>query len=169
MIICSKSERNVAAMPAVSCIPVSNDPPLVAMSIERFSRTNATIRKSKKFSINWVDNGKPAGKRSILCLAKRGISMDKLKENNVRYQVKAGTPVIVGCAAFATCHVQKIIHLGDHDLFVARVIQARASRRGFRRYWIFKIYKPSLYLGSKYKNPIVRILLNKDSSARITE
>lgn len=148
-IICAKHRNEVAGMPANSCIPVSDNPPLVSVAINKKSRTNKIMSKASHFSLNWIDYEDKEISKS-LALPMKGVGEDKLKDSNVSYYVKNGVPILKNCRAYAICKVEKKIRTGDHDLFIASLIQARASR-DFNQTWRFKEYRPLLYLGSESK------------------
>lgn len=154
MVICSMHEGSVGAMPAVSCISISDEPPIVALAVSIRSRTNWIIKKSRKFSVNWVDQRNVRLRRLIIDLARPVEGPDKLRVNNAPYTIELGAPVIAGCSAYAICRVRKVNRLGDHDLFVAEVVLAKAVAEAFVTYWNFKRYKPSIYFGSNETNPL---------------
>lgn len=135
-------------MPVNSCIPVSGNPQLVSVAINNKSRTNRVLSRAGLFSLNWIDyEDKETSK--ALALSTKG-AKDKLKESNVPYSLENGAPFLRSCKAYAICKVEKKIRTGDHDLFIARVVNARASR-DFNHNWKFKEYRPLLYLGSESK------------------
>jgi flavin reductase (DIM6/NTAB) family NADH-FMN oxidoreductase RutF len=51
VIICSKFKRDIAAMPANSCSPASDSPPLVSLALKKEIKTNRIVRLSSRFSI----------------------------------------------------------------------------------------------------------------------
>ncbi len=146
-ILCSKAIR-VAAMPVVSAMPVSHDPLIIAVSVKRGNATNEVMRKSKTFSLNWIDFRK---RRLVARLAEAGRSKDKLKAYNIPYYTVLNSPVLKDALAFAILKKERVIRIGDHDLFFGLVIGAMASL-DFDLYWKFKKYSPILYLGSRGKS-----------------
>jgi flavin reductase (DIM6/NTAB) family NADH-FMN oxidoreductase RutF len=162
VIICSKSKKDVAAMPANSCSPVSDSPPLISIALKKGIRTNKIIRSSLLFSINWVNFNPESSRRIILDLAKTSESekrsSDKLMENKIPYVIVKGAPVLKRACAFAICRVQKRLTTGDHDLFIGRVSIARAIQDFTKdEYWRFEDYKPVLYIGSIRPYPLMTI------------
>ena len=162
VIICSKSKKDVAAMPANSCSPVSDSPPLISIALKKGIRTNKIIRSSLLFSINWVNFNPESSRRIILDLAKpsesESRSSDKLKENNIPYVIVRGAPVLKRACAFAICKVQTLLTTGDHDLFIAKVTDAKAIQDFTKdEYWRFEDYKPVLYIGSIRPYPLMTI------------
>jgi flavin reductase (DIM6/NTAB) family NADH-FMN oxidoreductase RutF len=160
LIICSKFRAEIAAMPAVSCVSVSNKPPLLALAIFRISRTGSIIKKSRRFSINWINFRNQKLRKSVVDLAKSGAAEqpDKLKANRVSYRLEKDIPILSDNVAYALCELSRMVRTGDHELFVAKVKDARASNE-FRDYWKFKTYKPILYLGSERGKPFTTLKL----------
>ena len=71
-------------------------------------------------------------------------SFNRLK---IPYGLVLGAPVLDASIAYAILEREKVIDVGDHDLFIGRVTGAMASL-DFDEYWKFKDYRPVLYLGS---------------------
>jgi flavin reductase (DIM6/NTAB) family NADH-FMN oxidoreductase RutF len=162
VIACTKSGREVAAMPANSCSSVSDSPSMVCIAIRKGLRTNRVLRSSSRFSINWI-NFEPKKSREIVNeLAKKTestrVASDKLKEHGIAYKILSGTPVLSIACAFALCKAERRISTGDHDLFIGRVTSAYAIRDFTEDgYWRFRDYKPVLYVGSIRAEPLVSI------------
>jgi flavin reductase (DIM6/NTAB) family NADH-FMN oxidoreductase RutF len=147
-ILCAKATR-VAAMPVVSAVSISENPPIIGVSIRRDLTTNYVMKKSKTFSLNWVDFKK---RRLIKRLTNKSLrSKDKLRSLNIEYSVLMNTPILQDALAYAIMKKEKVTKIGDHDWFVGRIIGAMASL-DFDMYWKFEEYRPILYLGSKRKS-----------------
>ena len=153
MIIAAKSGNEIAAMPANSCMPVSDNPPLIAVSARKGLKTNDVLKKSGRFSINWIDF---TDKNLISLLSQSNNSQDKLKFLNIPYVEILGAPVLIRAQAYAICDVTKDEEVGDHDLFIASLIGVMASL-DFDEYWKFEDYHPILYLGSDFRVPFSTI------------
>ena len=134
---------------------------MVSVAIRSGTRTNDTIRRSSRFSINWINFEPESSRRRILELAspsKHDHNYDKLKEHNIPYFTFQETPVLENASAFAVCRVKKRLRTGDHDLFIANVIGAMAIRDfDADGYWRFRKYKPILYVGSVRRDPLITI------------
>lgn len=150
-------------MPANSCISVSIKPAMIALAVNKKSRTNTIIRASGKFSLNWLNYKVPRLRSQVLDLARPTDSKDKygdkLSLKGIPYFIENGLPVLVEADANALCRTVRRIACGDHDLYLAMVIRGRASEDFLSvKYWEFKKYKPMLYLGSAEDNPLTTIL-----------
>jgi flavin reductase (DIM6/NTAB) family NADH-FMN oxidoreductase RutF len=161
VILCAKFGRDVAAMPANSCSSLSDSPPMVSVAIGKGLRTNRLLRKSGSFSINWVNFEPEGSRRIVLELAKpyrEKKHEDKLGEHKIPYSTIRGVPVLKQSVAFALCKVKKRIRTGDHDLFIASVVSAKAPPDfTIDGYWRFENYKPVLYIGSIRPDPLITI------------
>jgi len=153
MIVASKFGKLVAAMPANSCMPISDNPPLLAISIKTGAKTNRVITRSKKFSVNWLDF---SDKKIISLLTQSNDSPDKLSSLNIPYLEVFNSPVLSRAQAYAICEVTSTHDAGDHHLIVGKVVGAMASL-DFDENWKFEEYHPILYLGSPFRNPYTRM------------
>lgn len=153
VIVAARSGKFVAAMPANSCMPVSSNPPMVAVSVRTGSKTNHVFKKSKRLSINWIDF---AEKRLVSLLSQSNSFPDKLDSFKIPYSEILGAPVLAGAQAYAVCEKVSTLNLGDHDLFIARMVGAMASL-DFDENWKFEEYHPVLYLGSSFRVPLVTL------------
>ncbi|MDA4129869.1 MAG: flavin reductase family protein [Thaumarchaeota archaeon] len=143
----------VAAMPAVSCISISNDPPTIAAAVGKSLRTNRILKRAKTFGISWFHF---KDRKILELLSVSGKKGNKLKELRVPYRTLFGTPIPRSSMAYVICKKKNVIDVGDHDLFVGHVIGAMAST-DFDEYWMFSDYRPVLYRGSAFRAPFTTI------------
>jgi len=140
-------------MPAVSCISVSNDPATIAVAVGKSLRTNFVLEKARTFGVSWFH----FKDRKILdLLSISGKMGNKLKELRVPYRTLFGTPIPKSSMAYVICKKKGAIDVGDHDLFLGRVIGAMALT-DFDQYWKFSDYRPALYRGSSFRAPYTTI------------
>lgn len=161
VVICSRSGKDVAAMPANSCSSSSDSPPMITVSLRRGTSTNKVLQRSSIFSINWL-NFQPKNSRSIILKlsqpSKDSHDPDKLHFYKIPYTLIRKTPVLSQACAYALCRVVKQVRTGDHDLFIAKVVKALALRDFTADgYWRFEDYKPILYVGSIRDDPLLTI------------
>jgi flavin reductase (DIM6/NTAB) family NADH-FMN oxidoreductase RutF len=136
-------------MPVASAIPVSNSPSRIAVSVKKTLKTNGVLKKAESFSLNWLDFGSRAlvGKLSK-AVARR--TADKLRSLKIPYRLVLGAPVLEYSVAYVVLEKESVVDVGDHNMFIGRVIGAMASL-DFDEYWKFKDYRPILYLGSPHR------------------
>jgi flavin reductase (DIM6/NTAB) family NADH-FMN oxidoreductase RutF len=75
---------------------------------------------------------------------------DKLMAAGLKHSPgrKLDVPIVEGAAASLECSLDARQPLGDHELLIGRVHEARASE-DFREYWTFESYRPVLYAGTQ--------------------
>jgi len=136
----------VYAMPVVTAIPLSNDPPLVGVSSSPGHATHKAVLRAGRFSLSWVDASLV---RSLEALGTTSHSTpDKLKAAGLKHSRgrKLDVPTVEGAAASLECSLDARQPMGDHELLIGRVHDARATE-DFRGYWRFESYRPVLYAG----------------------
>lgn len=116
-------------------MPVSSDPPLVAIAVEPMRHIHDLIRRSDEFTIN-VPHA--ALLREVHhCGTVSGADHDKFAETGLHAvsarQVSA--PWIEECVAHLECGVVGQVEQGDHTLFIAEVLVAWAEEEAFVESW----------------------------------
>jgi flavin reductase (DIM6/NTAB) family NADH-FMN oxidoreductase RutF len=149
------------AMPVVSMISLSNDPPLVGISSSKSHTTYKAILRARRFSVAWLDaEHRPAVE--YLGSTSASTVRDKLLASGLHFSAKGSPPVPIIKEARATlvCSVKELRRYGDHELIVGHVLHAEADR-DFGEYWNFNEYDPILYTG--LGRPELRRPLSKGS------
>ncbi len=112
--------------------PVSEEPPIVMVSVARESYTAELIRESGEFVISIPHSGllKPLW----VCGKTTGRDSDKFQASGLRTgrakAVKA--PVVEGCLGFIECRLWKTVEAGECFAFFGEVLSARADEERFR-------------------------------------
>jgi flavin reductase (DIM6/NTAB) family NADH-FMN oxidoreductase RutF len=110
------------AMTAAWAVPVSHRPPLVVVHIAPQRYTHDIIMETKEFGLcvlaeDQMESSQHAGTVS-------GRKVDKFGGDTLK--VRASTvieaPVLEGCAMTMECRLEKAISMGDHTIFVGRVV-----------------------------------------------
>jgi flavin reductase (DIM6/NTAB) family NADH-FMN oxidoreductase RutF len=138
----------VYAMPVVSIMSLSNIPPLIGFSSSPEHATHQAIINLRSFSVCWVDASLV---RSLEVLGTTPYSTgDKLHSAGLKHtRGKAlNVPIIEGSVAALECSLYARQKLGDHELLVGKVQEARAVE-DFQEYWKFETYHPVLYAGTQ--------------------
>lgn len=137
----------IAAMPVVSLVSLSNDPPLVGFSSSASHATYDAIISSGRFSVSWFD------RRFADAVVKLGTitgatARDKLAVVGLHHRPGSlrGAPVIEEASATLECRFVTSQRFGDHNLVTGEVVSASAVE-DFADYWAFKEYSPILYSG----------------------
>jgi flavin reductase (DIM6/NTAB) family NADH-FMN oxidoreductase RutF len=110
--------RSPRGLTTQAFIGLSTEPPLVLVSLDRTSRTLASLRRSGVFIVNFLKAGSEE-------LSTRFATKADDKFEGVAWvasAVAAGAPILTGAiTAYAECAVQNIIEEGDHVMFVGSV------------------------------------------------
>jgi len=145
--ILSCSDRSlIYAMPVVSMISLSNSPPLIGVSSSPQHSTHQAIVKVRCFSLSWVDASLVHSLELLGTTPHSGV--DKLQSAGFKHSRgrTLDVPIIEGAAASLECTLYARQTLGDHELLLGKVEDARASE-DFQEYWRFQEYNPVLYTG----------------------
>ena len=110
------------AMTAAWAVPVSHRPPLVVVHIAPQRYTHDIIMEKKEFGLcvlaeDQVDISQHAGTTSGRKMDKFGGELMKPKPSR-----SISAPVLEGCAVTLECKLEKAISMGDHTIFVGRVV-----------------------------------------------
>lgn len=137
------------AAPIAWTAPLSMAPPLVGCVIHPNRHTADMIRNSEEFAINIP--GPALLKQTAFFGSLGGAEVNKLEAAGVdlfRGQ-RVEAPLIEGCLAWIECGLQDVIAIGDHTLFVGRVLKVQALDEAYTGTWKLeeRRYSPLTYLG----------------------
>jgi len=134
VLVTAKFNEKDNITPVAWNVPVSKEPPLVAVAIapERF--IYGLIEKSGEFAIN-LPNFKIL-KAVYFCGRHSGREIDKFKSSGLtRAKAKfISAPLIKECIANLECKVEKIYPAGDHNLIIGSVLRAIVEEDLFDNY-----------------------------------
>ena len=147
LVMAAKAGLRVSAMPVVSYLSVSEDPPMVAVACAPRGFTCRLARRARCFSLSVVGR-ENASVLSKLATASGVRVKDKLAEAGLRHSEgkRLGVPVLEAALATLECRLLAARRIGDHQLLVARVEAARATD-AFSGFWDYRRYSPVLYAG----------------------
>jgi flavin reductase (DIM6/NTAB) family NADH-FMN oxidoreductase RutF len=135
-------------MPVAYAVPLSFQPPLVGIAVHPSRHTHDMIRFSEEFAINipsreLIHHVQYLGSVSGNELDK--FEVTKLPTFRAR---KVEAPLIEGCVGYIECG-EDALRIGDHTLFVGRVVAASADDEAFSETWLLTEddQKPLHYLG----------------------
>ena len=150
VLLISKSGSKVNVMACSWCMPVSEDPPLVAVAVSKDSLTNQLIRESGEFTISIPPSTMLAQVWKAGTVS--GRKVDKIRELGLKLAPPkaTSTPSIDGCLASLECKVANEVEAGECTLFIGEVKAAYADRRVFKRgLWDLSRAGLLLHLGSR--------------------
>lgn len=131
-------------------IPVSVNPPMVAMSIRPERYSHDLIIEAEEFVVN-VPTFEMA-RKVLFCGRQSGKSHDKFKKASLspREGKKVNTPIIKECVAHLECNLAKTMEIGDHTLIIGRVVAAYALDSHFGEVYNMTKFRPCLHLGKNF-------------------
>ena len=153
--IVTTSWRNVAnAMPLAWSMPVSVDPPLIAIAVHPGRHSHDMITFGEEFALNFPS--KVILNHTQWLGMVSGLQGDKIEGSRLPYfRAKIiDAPLLEGCVGWIECAVHDSYTTGDHKLFIGRVMAAQADTDAFdfeTGLWSLADdeYKPLSYLGGR--------------------
>ena len=103
----------------------SFEPPLVAVGVKADSHAHALIKESKAFALNVLGKGQQAMAYTFFKPADRQgqtISGEPFRAGTT------GAPVLAGTPAYVECTLETTVELGDHSIFVGKVVEAGVAK-----------------------------------------
>ena len=102
---------------------VNSDPPMLSVSIRPERHSHAQIESTGAFCLNLID--RRLCRAADLCGVKSGRDVDKFALCGLTPREVEGfpAPALDESPAFLCCRVDRVIPLGSHDLFLARIEQ----------------------------------------------
>ena len=149
VVITSEFEGRIGGMPAIWCMPLSFNPPLVGVAIAPEHATYRIIKGARAFGINWLsfshagqvcELGETSAKAYTNKLSAAGFKTIKGK--------RTSQPLIQEASAALECCLNETHRTGTHELVVGEVVNAMADN-DFVDYWNLSRYNPLLYVGTK--------------------
>lgn len=144
---------NTNAAPIAWSTPLSMIPPFVGIVVHPHRHTADMIRLSEEFAINIP--GPSLLKQAAFLGSRGGLQANKLEEAGLETfnPLFISAPLIEGCLAWIECGLHDVIRVGDHSLFVGRVVKVQAMDEAYAQTWLLDdpAYSPLVYLGgTKY-------------------
>ena len=128
---------------------ISKKPPLYGISIAPGRYSHDLIKKSKEFVINF--SSYDLVEKINFCGRNSGRNTDKINESELTLikSKKIITPSIKECYAHFECKFKNTIKLGDHNLFIGEVVNAKIDEDILENGTINnKKIQPCFYLGN---------------------
>jgi flavin reductase (DIM6/NTAB) family NADH-FMN oxidoreductase RutF len=146
--------------PVAWSMPVSAVPPLVGVCVHPTRHAHDMIRFSEEFALNipspaLINHAAYYGSVSGRDVDKLDIS--KLPTFKAR---KVEAPLLEGCVGYIECGLEDAIRIGDHTLFVGRVLAVTAEDQAYNETWLLQDpdERPLHYLGGLFYAALERRL-----------
>jgi flavin reductase (DIM6/NTAB) family NADH-FMN oxidoreductase RutF len=156
LVTCKGKNGKNNVMAAAWIIPISVDPPMLAMSIRPERYSYDLIRESREFVVN-IPSFQMA-KGVLICGRISGRDHNKFKEArfSIRRATKLQPPIIEQCVAHIECKVVKVMKTGDHSLILGKIVAASALEGYFELVYDLTRFNPCLHLGKNYFTTCVK-------------
>jgi flavin reductase (DIM6/NTAB) family NADH-FMN oxidoreductase RutF len=121
-VVTVKTDGKINAMTAAWAIPVSHRPALVVVHIAPQRYTHDLIMEAKEFGLSILAEDQMEASQHAGTVS--GRKVDKFAGDVLKAKPSKviDTPVLEGCAATMECKLEKAIVMGDHTIFVGRVV-----------------------------------------------
>ncbi|MGP8070089.1 MAG: flavin reductase family protein [Candidatus Bathyarchaeia archaeon] len=148
VVITTEFEGDIGGMPAIWCMPLSFNPPLVGVAISPEHATFKLLIGAQVFGVNWLNFSFSKQMGELGETSAMGVR-DKLSA--VRLEIVKGSltgqPLIRNAEGVLECRLHERHRIGTHELMVGEVVAASATE-SFSEYWDFSKYNPILYAGT---------------------
>jgi flavin reductase (DIM6/NTAB) family NADH-FMN oxidoreductase RutF len=136
-------------MPAAFVTPVSFDPPLIGLAVHPTRHTHDMIKYSEEFALNLPSRELLHHCQFLGTLSGRDSNKLELTQLPTFRARRVEAPLLEGCVGYIECGVEDAYTMGDHTLFVGKVVAAQAEKEAFDETWLLRDseLKPLHYLG----------------------
>jgi flavin reductase (DIM6/NTAB) family NADH-FMN oxidoreductase RutF len=109
------------------------------------------IRLSEEFALNIPSRRLMNHVQYLGMVSGRDVQKIEVAKLSTFRAQRVDAPLLEGCLAYIECSVLEVLPLGDHHLFVGKVLAAQAESEAFEEAWLLEDddYKPLHYLGSE--------------------
>ena len=149
VLVTTKWRAGQDVAPVAWSMPISSNPPFVGIAVHPSRHTHDMIRFSEEFALNipsprLINHAAFFGSVSGRDVDK--LDLSKLPTFSAR---KIEAPLLEGCVGHIECSVEDAIRLGDHTLFVGRVLAVAAEEASYNQMWLLEDAdeRPLHYLG----------------------
>ncbi len=148
VVITAEFEERVGGMPAIWCMPLSFNPPLVGVAVASEHETYKMIAGAQAFGLSWLNFSYA---QQVAELGETSAKEYRNKLSAVGFTTTKGSktsqPLIREASAVLECRLRENHRTGTHELLVGEVASASAND-SFGDYWDFSKYNPLLYAGT---------------------
>ena len=136
-------------MPVAYAMPLSFNPPLVGIAVHPSRHTHDMIRFSEEFAINVPGRSLIHHVQYLGSVSGKELDKFELTKLPTFRARKVEAPLIEGCIGYIECGLEDALRIGDHTLFVGRVVAASVDDEAFDETWLLgdDDYRPLHYLG----------------------
>ncbi len=136
-------------MPAIWTTPLSRTPPLIGVTVHPSRHTHDMIRFAEEFALNFPGPELTNHTHYFGVVSGQDVNKLELAKLPTFKASKVSAPLLEGCLAHIECGLEDALRIGDHTLFVGRVLVVQAEAEAFEETWLVgdRDYRPLHYLG----------------------
>ena len=124
-VITSKSNRGICASTVTWVTQASFEPPLITVCIKAKSETFEIVKDSKKFILHILS----AEQKDFAGSFFKFTEHENQNINGNSFKLIDGMPILDSPPVYITCEVININEIGDHPLFLAKVIDVKVREK----------------------------------------
>ena len=139
-------------MAAAFTTPLSLDPPLIGVAVHPSRHTHDMIRYSQEFALNIPTRELLHHVQYFGSVGGAEINKFELTRLPTFRARRVSAPLLEGCVGWIECGVHDAYTVGDHTLYVGKVVAAQAEQDAFSDTWLLADpeERPLHYLGVNY-------------------
>ena len=148
-LVTTRWRDQVDVMPAIWHTPLSRTPPLIGIVVHPSRHTHDMIRFSEEFALNFPTRALMNHTQYFGTVSGSDVGKLELAKLDTFRASKIQAPLIEKCVAWVECGLQDTMTIGDHTLFIGRVLVVEANEDAFEQTWTLEASdaKPLHYLG----------------------
>ena len=139
-------------MPALFVTPLSLDPPIIGVAVHPSRHTHDMIKFSEEFALSIPTRELLHHVQYLGSVS--GVELNKLELTQLpTFRARRlSAPLLEGCIGWIECGVHDAYTVGDHTLFLGKVVAAQVEGDAFDETWLLNDpeEKPLQYLGLNY-------------------
>jgi flavin reductase (DIM6/NTAB) family NADH-FMN oxidoreductase RutF len=149
VLITTRWRDQTDVMPAIYHTQLSRTPPLIGVAVHQQRHTHDMIRFSEQFALNFPARDLLNHTHYFGAVSGDNVGKLELARLATFRAAKIDSPLIDNCIAWIECGLEDTYRIGDHTLFVGRVLVVQAAEEAFGETWLLDDpeYKPLHYLG----------------------
>ena len=148
LLTCCDSEGKPNIITIAWLIPLSNNPPLIGVSIRPSRFSYHLIKVTGEFVVNLASY--EIAQQALYCGRKSGSQVDKFSVTGLTTLPAQNVhpPIIKECLAYVECRLQQEYKAGDHNLLIGEVLAAYAHK---------DVLKGDSLLNLKHAHPLLHL------------
>ncbi len=148
-LVTTRWRDHVNVMPAIWTSPVSRRPPLIMVAVDPARHTHDMIRFAEQFALNFPARDLLDHSHYFGAVSGRDVGKLELAKLQTFKASEIEAPLLENCLAHIECSLEDALRVGDHTLFIGRVLVVQAEPEAFDDTWLIedRDYRPLHYLG----------------------